>query len=135
MAYCARNVFAVSGFDVDGFMMSLMGGVGAAIHANDRLSVTLYAGPSFVFFIGNGKEGSVASDTGFGMGIAGNLSYAFSNPGFVLSLGVWGDCGLILTNTKPIAFGVSLSAEFTYRYDNAAGASGSNQYFINRVLW
>ena len=114
MVYAARGDFAVSGSNLDGMMLSLMTGGGTSVHANDNLSVTFYAGPSFLFYMGLAKNGEVDADTGLGVGIAGNVSYAFDNPGFVLGLGVWANCPLVLTTTRPFAFGVGLSVGVAY---------------------
>ena len=114
MAYGARGDFAVAGLDIDGMMLSLITGGGTKVYANENLSVTLYAGPSFLFYMGNGKNGSLEADTGLGVGMAGNVAYSFSNPGFVLKTGVWANCALVLTNTRPFAFGADISVGVTY---------------------
>ena len=114
MAYGSRADFATCGFDLSGMIFSVITGGGATIKANEHLSVTLYTGPSFLFYMGEGKNGSLEADSGLGAGLAANIAYAFDIPGFVLRFGAWASASFLLTNTKPFACGADISIGVVY---------------------
>ena len=114
MAYGARVDFATCGFDLSGVIFSIITGGGATVKANEHLSVTLYTGPSFLLYMGEGKNGSLDADTGLGAGLAANIAYAFDNPGFVLRLGAWASASFLLTDTTPFACGAEVSIGGVY---------------------
>lgn len=114
MAYAARADFISCGLDLSGIIFSAITGGGATIKANENLSITIYTGPSYLFYMGEGKNGSVEADTGLGAGLAANISYAFNNPGFVLRFGAWASAALLITNSKPFAYGADVTIGVVY---------------------
>ena len=78
-----------------------------ACRNTSSLYINLSLGPSIFTTFGN-KDGT------FGLGLGGilSLSYAFSDPGFILMGGMEGSCTLLFDDSNPVMLGLFLGVGY-----------------------
>ena len=92
---------------LDQMGLSYIGGAGASFKPTSSLYINLSLGPSIFTTFGN-KDGT------FGLGLGGilSLSYAFSDPGFILMGGMEGSYTLLFDDSNPVMLGLFLGVGY-----------------------
>lgn len=92
---------------LDQMGLSYIGGAGASFKPTSSLYINLSLGPSIFTTFGN-KDGT------FGLGLGGilSLSYAFSDPGFILMGGMEGSYTLLFDDGNPVMLGLFLGVGY-----------------------
>ena len=92
---------------LDQMGLSYIGGAGASFKPTSSLYINLSLGPSIFTTFGN-KDGT------FGLGLGGilSLSYAFSDPGFILMGGMEGSYALLFDYSNPAMLGLFLGVGY-----------------------